>query len=99
MIFILDMIYKKYPSDVVYLATGAQLNKVLWCVKHVKKMYNEQEDGYEYLSNLEEELSNKPSYEELLDSLGIPKAPSEDEVTWVEFLNKNGLTPPHRFKK
>ena len=88
------MIYRKYPNEVVYLATGSQLNKVLWCVKQVKKMYNEQEDGYEVLTNLEKELSNKPSYEELLDEIGIPKAPSEDEVSWVEFLNKNGLTPP-----
>lgn len=92
------MIYKKYPSDVVYLATGGQLNKILWCVRQVKNMYNEHEDGYEILTELQEELSNKPSYEELLDLIGVPRAPDAEEASWTQFLNEYGLKPPTDIK-
>jgi len=88
------MIYKKYPSDVVYLATGGQLNKALWCIEQVKSMYDRYDDGYEVLTKLEEELSNKPSYEELLDAIGIPQAPNDKDIEWTQFLNQLGLKPP-----
>ncbi len=61
-------------------------------------LFQENSDMLIKLGRLRESLINKISYSELLDKMGIPQAPPEEEITWVEFLSELGIRPAEKKK-
>jgi len=85
---------KHHEDKDVFLITGKQLNLCLWAIEQMMDLFQENEDMLIRLGRLRERLINKMTYSEILDKLGIPQAPKQDEVTLIEFLNGLGITLP-----
>ena len=84
---------KYYRKDDMFLITGHQLNQCICAIEMMMELFQENEDMLIKLGRLHSEVTKKMSYMELLDSLGIPQAPPEDEVGWADFLGDLGLKP------
>lgn len=84
---------KYHEDNRVFLITGKQLNLNIWLIEQMMDQFQNDVDMTWRLGKLRKEMIDKVSYEELLDKLGIPQAPSEDEVGMVDFLNSFGLKP------
>tara|TARA_B100000131_G_scaffold319903_1_gene366752 strand:- start:1137 stop:1409 length:273 start_codon:yes stop_codon:yes gene_type:complete len=82
----------------IYLIDGKQLNQAIWAIEQMMDIFQENSDMLIRLGRLREALINKISYSELLDKMGIPQAPPEEEITWVEFLSELGIRPAEKKK-
>ena len=89
---------KYHNSKEIYLIDGKQLNQAIWAVEQMMDIFQENSDMLIRLGRLREALINKISYSELLDKMGIPQAPPEEEITWVEFLSELGIRPAEKKK-
>jgi len=87
-----------HKNKELYLIDGKQLNLVIWSVEQMMDLFQENSDMLIKLGRLRESLINKISYSELLDKMGIPQAPPEEEITWVEFLSELGIRPAEKKK-
>ena len=85
---------KYHKKQDVFLITGKQLNLCIWSLEQLMDLFQNNDDMLIRLGRLRERLINKITYSEILDKMGIPQAPKEDEVTLVEFLNGLGITLP-----
>jgi hypothetical protein len=84
---------KYYNKDDMFLITGDQLNQCIWGIEMMMDLFQDNDDMIKKLGRLREELVRKQSYMQLLDSIGLPQAPPEDEIGWVDFLSDMGLKP------
>tara|TARA_B100001123_G_C15337948_1_gene1033616 strand:+ start:1840 stop:2112 length:273 start_codon:yes stop_codon:yes gene_type:complete len=89
---------KYHKNKELYLIDGKQLNLAIWSVEQMMDLFQENSDMLIKLGRLRESLINKISYSELLDKMGIPQAPPEEEITWVEFLSELGIRPAEKKK-
>ena len=89
---------KYHNSKEIYLIDGKQLNQAIWAVEQMMDIFQENSDMLIRLGRLREALINKISYSELLDKMGIPQAPPEEEITWAEFLSELGIRPAEKKK-
>tara|TARA_B100000900_G_C20542276_1_gene701009 strand:- start:298 stop:579 length:282 start_codon:yes stop_codon:yes gene_type:complete len=87
---------KYYNKDDMFLITGHQLNQCIWGIEMMMELFQENDDMIIKLGRLREELIKKMSYMELLDSIGLPQAPPENEIGWVDFLSDLGLKPSEK---
>jgi len=90
---------KHHDDQEVFLITGKQLNLCLWAIEQMMDLFQDNTDMLIRLGRLREQLINKPSYMELLDKLGIPQAPKDDDLSLAEFLNSLGICLPKKGKK
>lgn len=90
---------KHHKNQEVFLITGKQLNLCLWAIEQMMDLFQDNDDMLIRLGRLREQLINKPSYMELLDKLGIPQAPKDDDLALAEFLNSLGIRLPKKGDK
>ncbi len=89
------MKYKE--QNEIYLIDGHQLNQCIWACEQIMDIFGEKnEDMLIRYGRLREKLIGKMSYSKILDRLGIPQAPPEEDVSFTEFLDKLGLKPAKR---
>ena len=68
--------------------------------KEILDIFGEQNEGMLIrYGRLREQLINKITYSKILDRLGIPQAPPEDDVSLTEFLDQFGLKLPDKGNK
>jgi len=87
---------KHHDNTELFLIDGKQLNLSIWSIEQMMDLFQENENMLIKLGRLRECLINKTSYTELLNILGIPQAPSANDVSWTEFLNDFGISPAEK---
>ena len=84
----------------IFLIDGEQLNRCIWACEQIMDIFGERnEDMLIRFGRLREQLINKMSFSQILDRLGIPQAPPEDDVSLTEFLDQFGLKLPDKGNK
>ena len=84
-----------YPENTLYLLTGEQLNVAIWAMSLLIDDFPPGSDGRRALEKVITALRRKESYEKLLDRMGLPQAPDENEIQgFDEWLSQFGLKPP-----
>lgn len=89
-----------HKKQEIFLIDGEQLNKCIWACEQIMDIFGEQNEGMLIrYGRLREQLINKITYSKILDRLGIPQAPPEDDVSLTEFLDQFGLKLPDKGNK
>ena len=85
----------KYMEDnEVFLITGKHLNLCIWAIEKMMELFQEDDDMLIRFGRLRERLINKDSYSTILDKMGIPQAPPQEEIEMAQFLDKFGIKLP-----
>ena len=90
---------KHHKNQEVFLITGKQINLCIWAIEQMMDLFQSDDNMLIRLGRLRERLINKMTYTEILDKMGIPQAPKEDDVSLAEFLNGFGLKLPPKEKE
>jgi hypothetical protein len=88
---------KHHKNNEIFLVDGKQLNLSIWAIEQMMDLFQENENMLIKLGRLRESLINKVTYTKLLDVMGIPQAPSADDMSWTEFLDKLGISPAEKY--
>tara|TARA_X000001036_G_C20512765_1_gene738810 strand:- start:287 stop:589 length:303 start_codon:yes stop_codon:yes gene_type:complete len=87
----------KHNDDDIYLISGKELNQCIWAVEQIMELFVNNDEMLQRMGRLRDRLENKLSYLETLDKLGLTdEAPTDEDISFTEFLDGFGLKPHSR---